>query len=65
MFSKRHKQTPSLKDQLASFAEEVRRKADRLPPGRDREELLQKASRADHASHLNDLFYSSGLQPPT
>ena len=58
------KQTTSLKDRLTSFAEENRDKASLMPPGREREELLKKASRADTASHLDDWANSAGLQPP-
>ena len=61
---RRFKQTSSLKDRLASFAKENRDKASLLPPCREREELLKKASRADTASHLDDWANSAGLQPP-
>jgi hypothetical protein len=36
-----------------------------LPPGRGRDELLNRASRADTASHLDEWAHSAGLQPPT
>jgi hypothetical protein len=64
MQRRRFKQTISLKERLASFAKEIREKARLMPPCREREELLKKASRADTASHLDDWANSPGLQPP-
>lgn len=61
---RRLKQTESLKDRLASFAKEIRDKASLMPPCREREQLLKRASRADTASHLDDWANSPGLQPP-
>ncbi len=56
-------QTVSLKDRLALFAENARKKA-MSAVGPEREELLRKASRADTAAHLDDWINSPGLQPP-
>jgi hypothetical protein len=65
MFSgHRSQQTESLKDQLTSFAKEVREKASLLSPGRERDDLLKKVSQADTASHLNDWVNSPGLRSP-
>jgi len=61
---KRIKQTVSLKDRLALFPKKVRETADLLPAGRERDELLKKASRADTASHLDDWANSPGLRTP-
>jgi hypothetical protein len=60
---RRFKQTTSLQDRLAAFAQEVRDKASSLPPGNERQELLKKARQADTASHLNDLINSEGPTP--
>lgn len=60
---KRFKQTTSLKDRLAAFAEEARGKAKSLH-GAERDELLRKARRADTAAHIDDWMNSSELQPP-
>lgn len=57
-------QTISLRDRLAGFAEDVRKEAERLPPGEDRNDLLAKARQADTASDLHDWLASPGLQPP-
>lgn len=61
---RRSKQTQSLQDRLASFAEEAREKAAVMPPCAERDDLLQRARRADAASHLDAWINSPGLQPP-
>jgi hypothetical protein len=61
---RRFKQTTSLKDRLASFADEVREKARQLRPGPEQDALLKKARQADTASHLDEWANSPGLQPP-
>lgn len=64
MFKRRRfKQTESLQERLASFANNVREKASLLPPGADKDELLRKARRADTAAHLNEWANSCELQP--
>ena len=60
---RRFKQTTSLQDRLAAFAQEVRDKAASLPPGNEKQELLTKARQADTASHLNHLINSEGPTP--
>jgi hypothetical protein len=61
---RRFKQTTSLKDRLASFADEVREKARQLRPGPEQDALLKKARQADTASDLDEWANSPGLQPP-
>jgi hypothetical protein len=61
---RRFKQTTSLKERLASFAEQTRAKASQLRPGEEKEALLRKARQADTASHLDDWANSTGLRPP-
>jgi hypothetical protein len=61
---RRTKQTTSFQDRLASFANEVREKASRLPAGAERDTLLKKAGCAETAAHLDEWANSSGLQPP-
>jgi hypothetical protein len=61
----RFKQTVPLKDRVASFAREIREKALRLPPGKERDDLLKRARLADMASNLNDWVCSPGLRAPT
>lgn len=62
---RRFKQTTSLKDRLASFAEEIRKKAAELRTGLEKEGLLKKARQADTATHIEDWMKSPGLRPPT
>jgi hypothetical protein len=61
---RRFKQTTSLKDRLASFAEDLKAKASQLRPGPEQDALLKRARQADTASHIDDWANSSGLQPP-
>jgi hypothetical protein len=64
MQRRRFKQTTSLKDRLASFAEELKAKASELRPGPERDDLLKRARQADTASHIDEWANSAGLQPP-
>jgi hypothetical protein len=64
MQRRRFKQTTSLKDRLASFAKEIRKKASHLRPGPEQDALLKKARQADIASHIEEWANSPGLQPP-
>ena len=61
---RRFKQNLSLRERLASWANEVRKRARTLPPGPVRDALLTKASQADVAAHLDEWANSPGLQPP-
>jgi hypothetical protein len=54
----------SLKDRLASFAEETREKAGRLRPGKEQDNMLMRARQADTASHIDEWANSPGLQAP-
>ena len=63
-FRRRFKQTTSFKDRLADWAKIVRKQAEKLPPGHERDALLKKASQADVAAHLDDWANSPALQPP-
>lgn len=44
----------SLKDRLALYADEMRKKAAHLPPGIERELLLKKADQAASAAEVRD-----------
>lgn len=54
----------SLKDRLALYANEIRQKAALLPPGVERETLLNKARQAENATRLDDWVNSAGAQSP-
>lgn len=54
----------SLKDRLASFTRRMRERAARLPPGRERDILVEKLEKAELASQMTEWLNSSELQPP-
>jgi hypothetical protein len=62
---RRFKQTMPLQERLRAQAEADRKRAEALPPCREREELLLRARRAETASHITEWLDSPGLQPPT
>jgi hypothetical protein len=64
MAERRAKQTASLKDRLAAFAEDARGRASQLRPGPEREDLLKKARQADTAARLDGWANSAGLRSP-
>ena len=64
MQRRRFKQTLPLEQRLRDQATGDRARAASLPPGRERDELLVRARRADTASHLTEWLTSPGLQPP-
>jgi len=64
MMKRRFKQSRSLQDRLAAFAQDARDEAEKLPPGIERNNMLRKASQANTAAHLDDWANSPGLQPP-
>jgi hypothetical protein len=51
-------QTESLQDRLSAFARDAEQKAEKLPPGAERDELLKKAQRSKTASDI-DAWASS------
>jgi hypothetical protein len=61
---RRFKQSISFHDRLATWAAQVHELASSLPPGPERDQLLQKVRQADTAAHLEDWANSAGLQPP-
>jgi hypothetical protein len=58
------KQTKPLRDRLAEFAADARQEAEGLPDGKERDDLLKKAQRAETASEIEGWASSPGLQPP-
>nr|WP_298260607.1 hypothetical protein [Bradyrhizobium sp.] len=61
---RRPRQFLSLKDRLALYAREVRKKAACLPPGIERDALLEKARQADEASALKGRTNARSAPPP-
>ena len=50
----RRKQTQSLQERLAAFAQTARERARSLPPGKERDMLLQRAKQNEVTSNLTD-----------
>jgi hypothetical protein len=64
MRRRRSIQPTSHKGRLVAFAKEIRDKAFRLRPGRERDALLKEARQADTSAHIEDWANSQGLKPP-
>jgi hypothetical protein len=63
---KRNRSKPhSFEDQLAEAAAKLRAQAQKLQPGKQRDELLRKLRQIDTAAHVNEWLKSPGLRPPT
>jgi hypothetical protein len=62
---KRFKQSDALEARLSDEAQALRKQAESLPPGPDREALLRKARQDETAAHLAEWLSSPGLRPPT
>lgn len=63
MQKRRFKQLITLQDRIIAWAEAVREQAAALPPGADREILLQKVRQAEAAMHLHEWVNSPELKP--
>ena len=61
----RFKPDRALGERLIMEARLAREKADQLPPGPEREDLLKKAREADLAAHIDEWLNSPGLKTPT
>jgi hypothetical protein len=64
MQRRRFKNIRTFPDRLSDFAREARERAEQLPPGPERDELIRKARQAETASRIDDWANSPGLQPP-
>jgi len=64
MQRRRFKHIRTFPDRLSDFARETRERAENLPPGPEKDEMLRKARQADNASDVNEWLNSPGLQPP-
>jgi hypothetical protein len=58
------RQSTSLEERLAKTAADARERAELLPPGKERDELLSRAQKCDRARKINAWMTSPGLQPP-
>lgn len=64
---KRHrfKQARTLEQRLADEAQKLRKRAEQLPSGFERESMLRRARQDEIAIHLAEWLTSPGLRPPT
>jgi hypothetical protein len=60
----RFKPDKALGERLIKEARLAREMAERLPPGKEREDLLKKARQTDVAAHIEDWLNSPGLKTP-
>jgi hypothetical protein len=62
---RRHFKTDrALGERLIKEARIARERADQLPPGAEREDLLEKAREPDVAAHISEWVNSPGLRSP-
>jgi hypothetical protein len=61
---RRIKHTLSLEKRLAEEARRLREKANKLTPGLEQTNLLQKARENEMVAHMTEWIRSPGLQPP-
>ena len=59
----RFKQSASLEARLSDEAQALRKQAESLPPGPDREAMLRKARQDETTAHLTAWLLSPGLRP--
>jgi phage gp36-like protein len=66
MIKRRNRTQPELplQERLHRFAERARAKAENLPPGAERDRLVQKAATNDAAATIDRWLSSPGLQSP-
>ena len=61
---RRFKQTTSLTERLELDARLSRERVSRLPPGKERDTLLNKALANETVAHPSEWLNPPGLQPP-
>jgi hypothetical protein len=61
---RRFKQTTSLEDRLLMDARRKRERACRLPPGTERDTLLERARQDETIANVSEWITSPGLQTP-
>jgi hypothetical protein len=65
MMRRREKQVRSLADRVGERADEIKAKAEALPPGsKERERLERRMRLAATANQINEWLMSPGLKPP-
>jgi hypothetical protein len=64
MQRRRFKHRLSVPERLDQEAVRLRKEAEKLSPGAERDELFREARQTETASHVNEWLSSRGLQPP-
>ncbi|MBR0827207.1 hypothetical protein JQ596_16880 [Bradyrhizobium manausense] len=62
---RRFKQATTLHDRLAKFAKDMRERAEVLPPGSERDELIKRARNAEAAARIDALLPPPKLRSAT
>jgi hypothetical protein len=60
----RIKRQLSFEERLINVAREARAAAAELPPGKQRDQLIRKASQHETAANIDEWLSSAGLTPP-
>lgn len=55
---------PALEERVLQVAKDLEERANKLPPGRERDDLMRRARLTDTANHINEWLSSPGLRPP-
>jgi hypothetical protein len=58
------KQTAPLDQRLEEQAKRLRKEAQGIPPGVERQKLIRQARQAETAAHIHEWLTSPGLQAP-
>ena len=61
---RRFRQTTSLQERLSAFAQDIREEASELPPSRKRDDLLERARRAETAARIDEWARTAGVELP-
>jgi len=65
MIQRRRRSTPdTFEDRIAAEKARLETQVARLPPGSQKDSLLEKISRLENASYMNKWLRSPGLRPP-
>ncbi|MCP3440590.1 hypothetical protein NLM32_05415 [Bradyrhizobium sp. CCGUVB14] len=59
---RRFKQSQSLDERLAAEAKHLREKAEKAPPGNERDTLLRRASQFEEGLHMSKWLRIPGLE---
>jgi hypothetical protein len=61
---RRRSSTHTFEDRIAAEKVRVEAQVAKLPPGSEKDRLLEKISQLDRASHMNKWLSSPELRPP-